>query len=375
MSLFAPARPTPGTLVSFRAGKMMYDGIHVTPDIRKGTLTLFQEPGTGLIHLTWKERTASAPEEDLMIFPQDAKFSKVEKCTTGRVFLLEFEATKKRHFFWSQEPKDDKDNEYVQKINEFINNPPTPGAEHAGIDVTGGASSGSSAPSSAPAGGASTAVAGAAPALGSNVQLSELQSILRGLGMPQPEGGAAPATAAQAQAGLNLAALLAAQQQAASGPDLADVLAPEALVPYLSDERVRAALIPLLPEELRTAGELPQSTRSPQFRQTLDAMSRVLQSPQGGDFMTSLGLNPVHAIHGVEGFVRAVQERAEREQQGSAAAPATPATPAAAPAAEAKKEEGAPAKAEDAGKKDEGQGDKKQDGEGGSGGSAMDTSQ
>lgn len=59
----------------------------------------------------------------MIIFPDDAEFLKVPQCTTGRVFVLKFKTSPRRLFFWSQEAKDDKDDEYVFKINEYINNP------------------------------------------------------------------------------------------------------------------------------------------------------------------------------------------------------------------------------------------------------------
>lgn len=37
--------------------------------------------------------------------------------------MLKFKANERRLFFWSQESKSDKDDEYVTKINEYINNP------------------------------------------------------------------------------------------------------------------------------------------------------------------------------------------------------------------------------------------------------------
>lgn len=45
----------------------------------------------------------------------------------GRVFLLEFTSSGKKLFFWAQEPKEEKDDEFVTKVNQFINNPPAEG--------------------------------------------------------------------------------------------------------------------------------------------------------------------------------------------------------------------------------------------------------
>jgi 26S proteasome regulatory subunit N13 len=43
---------------------------------------------------------------------------------SSRVFLLEFKDTSRKLFFWMQEPKDDKDEDFLTKINQYINNPP-----------------------------------------------------------------------------------------------------------------------------------------------------------------------------------------------------------------------------------------------------------
>ncbi|OTF74139.1 proteasomal ubiquitin receptor ADRM1-like protein, partial [Euroglyphus maynei] len=75
------------------------------------------------MHFCWKDRTSGQLEDDLIMFPDDAEFLKVPQCTTGRVFVLKFKTSSRRLFFWSQEPKDDKDDEIVSKINEYINNP------------------------------------------------------------------------------------------------------------------------------------------------------------------------------------------------------------------------------------------------------------
>jgi hypothetical protein len=47
----------------------------------------------------------------------------VPQCTTGRVIVLDFKSSGEKLFFWIQEPKTDKDAEYVQKLNEYMSNP------------------------------------------------------------------------------------------------------------------------------------------------------------------------------------------------------------------------------------------------------------
>ncbi|CAH2303156.1 proteasomal ubiquitin receptor ADRM1 isoform X1 [Pelobates cultripes] len=114
-------------LVEFRAGKMSLKGSTVTPDKRKG-LVYIQQTDDSLIHFCWKDRTSGNVDDDLIIFPDDCEFKKVTQCTTGRVFVLKFKAGSKRLFFWMQEPKTDKDEENCRKVNEYLNNPPMPGA-------------------------------------------------------------------------------------------------------------------------------------------------------------------------------------------------------------------------------------------------------
>ncbi|KAM6982135.1 proteasomal ubiquitin receptor ADRM1 isoform 1-T1 [Tautogolabrus adspersus] len=118
-------------LVEFRAGKMTLKGNVVTPDKRKGTVYI-QQSDDSLIHFCWKDRTSGNVDDDLIIFPDDCEFKRVNQCTTGRVYVLKFKAGSKRLFFWMQEPKTDKDEENCRKVNEFLNNPPIPGAPGSG---------------------------------------------------------------------------------------------------------------------------------------------------------------------------------------------------------------------------------------------------
>ncbi|XP_061909390.1 proteasomal ubiquitin receptor ADRM1-like [Entelurus aequoreus] len=118
-------------LVEFRAGKMTMKGSTVTPDKRKGQVYV-QQTDDSLIHFCWKDRTTGNVDDDLIIFPDDCEFKRVNQCTTGRVYVLKFKAGSKRLFFWMQEPKTDKDEEHCRKVNEYLNNPPIPGALGSG---------------------------------------------------------------------------------------------------------------------------------------------------------------------------------------------------------------------------------------------------
>lgn len=118
-------------LVEFRAGKMSLKGNTVTPDKRKG-LVYVQQSDDSLVHFCWKDRTTGNVDDDLIIFPDDCEFKRVNQCTTGRVYVLKFKAGSKRLFFWMQEPKTDKDEEFCRKVNEYLNNPPIPGAGGSG---------------------------------------------------------------------------------------------------------------------------------------------------------------------------------------------------------------------------------------------------
>lgn len=123
-------------LVEFRAGKMTRKGNMVHPDKRKGTVYVHQSEDS-LMHFCWKDRTTGAVEDDLIIFPDDAEFKKVTQCTTGRVYVLKFKSSSRRCFYWMQEPKEEKDDELVRKVNEYLNNPPVPGSGRGG--TSGGA--------------------------------------------------------------------------------------------------------------------------------------------------------------------------------------------------------------------------------------------
>ena len=94
-----------------------------------------------LMHLCWKDRASNSPEDDLVIFPDEIEFKKVTQNTTGksekenskefyiknyfsivgRVYILKWRSHSRKLFFWMQEPKEDKDEEFCAKINDLVN--------------------------------------------------------------------------------------------------------------------------------------------------------------------------------------------------------------------------------------------------------------
>uniref|UniRef100_A0A673MMA6 Proteasomal ubiquitin receptor ADRM1-like n=1 Tax=Sinocyclocheilus rhinocerous TaxID=307959 RepID=A0A673MMA6_9TELE len=342
-------------LVEFRAGKMTLKGSTVTPDKRKGLLYI-QQTDDSLIHFCWKDRSTGNAEDDLIIFPDDCEFKKVNQCTTGRVFVLKFKAGSKRLFFWLQEPKTDKDEEYCRKVNEYLNNPPIPGTLGSGgsssheLSALGGISEvflsnalipflnthlkaevcglgalagpglasllGSGVPatssSSSSSRSQSTAITPSSTSAPTRLGSSQVpttpmtpSATVAASPAADPSTPAGPALSAGATSPSqpiqlsDLQSILATMNVPTAGQvDLASVLTPEVMAPILANAEVQQRLLPYLP-----SGEsLPQSTEelqntltSPQFQQAMSMFSSALASGQLGPLMNQFGL-PTEAV-------------------------------------------------------------------------------
>jgi hypothetical protein len=117
------------TLLSFRAGKMNRENNTsntVIPDLRKGYIQLVNEDD--LLHFQWKERSSVTAEDDLIVFPDDAKFVHVPE-SNARVYMLKFESSTAKHLFWMQDGKSDRDDWNVERIAALIADPMAPAAE------------------------------------------------------------------------------------------------------------------------------------------------------------------------------------------------------------------------------------------------------
>jgi len=286
--------------VEFKAGKCAVgsNGTTVTPDKRKGLVQLFQASDS-LMHLTWKDRTTGQIEDDLIIFPEDAALKKLKQIP--RVLLLEFKSSSRKLFFWIQESSADKDDEYISKVNDNINNPPNPDQPQAPALVAPSLRSGT--PSQQPA---------RAPGLGAGL---DLESMLASMGVPRSSvssmlsGASAPSSSQPPQS--QSQPRPTPQNAPAATPTLQQIINAEAILPILSSPQVQSELLPYLPEGRRTPEELHQILRSPQFQQSMESFSSALQSGQLGELLRQFGLDST----GVEGFLRALQRQVERQQQ------------------------------------------------------------
>ncbi|CAG8454266.1 14496_t:CDS:10 [Funneliformis mosseae] len=329
-SLFPTPVPRRKYPVEFKAGKLKREegSNWLKADERKGLIYMDQGEDQ-LMHFFWKDRKANTVEDDFILFPDEAEFIRVDQCTTGRVYILNFKSSSRKLFYWMQDAKDEKDEENVAKLNRLINDPQGGLAESRQQNNAGQLGS---------------------PFrnmddLGFGVDQEQLLQLLQGGlgGLPitstTPASEPQSATAATSEAGSgaqtteqntgftpeqleqlgSLRNVLPSIQNPEGGtrPDvnLQDVLSPNAIGPLLNNPEISSALFPHLPSNIeRSPEELSAVVNSPQFAQALQSLSMALQSGQLGPLLTQLGLDP-SAGNGVEAFLRAVQEQAGRRQR------------------------------------------------------------
>ncbi|OAD02977.1 hypothetical protein MUCCIDRAFT_73414 [Mucor lusitanicus CBS 277.49] len=276
MNLFQTT-PAETHLVQFNAGKCIVDGTWIKPDTRKG------QGEDRLLHLYWKERkTQSVAEDDLIIFPDEAEFRQITQCTTGRVYLLQFKTSNERHFYWMQSKNDEKDKEVVERVNELIRDP----------DANMNAASDLDEPSSH----------------------AELMRLLNGVESQDPN--ITPENLLQFLNSMNgtKAHVLISEIEASAPIALSDILTTQSITPLLNDPEMCASLFPFLPEESeRSAEEVRQVVKSPQFSQALQSLSAALQTGQLGPLLSQLGLDP-SAGNSVESFLIAIGEQAKQKK-------------------------------------------------------------
>ncbi|KAI5805967.1 proteasome complex subunit Rpn13 ubiquitin receptor-domain-containing protein [Geopyxis carbonaria] len=302
--------PPTQPIISIKAGKCNVDGTTVMPVPEPGLLYVYLHPEEELHHFCWKPRSATEPEDDLLVIPGDARFVKYEPATSGRIFVLKFSSSSKRQFYWLQAPSENSDNpgfwserdeSWGRRINKILQ-----GEEDDGGDEE----------------------MGDAPVQSGDIEQEGDQSRRGGA-----DGGRAPAPT------FDIASLISQitvpgqqkqQQLAPQGPTMSlhDLLTPSATIASLENASadVIDSLISNLPPAL-----VPKDASSAQKKATI---IKVLQSPQFTQANVSLtvalregGLRGVAdslrvpIIPGEEGagvdqvelFVKGVKREAEKE--------------------------------------------------------------
>ncbi|KAL3082988.1 hypothetical protein niasHS_010790 [Heterodera schachtii] len=135
--MFANSRGQPttgiaaGHLFEFKAGRTLIE-LGSSADKRRavanpdpGLIYIKHSQDDQLLHLCWLNRKRNETELDLIIFPGETEFKRINECKSARVFMLKFKNSEERHLFWLQEQDDGKkDDEICRKMNEFLSNAP-----------------------------------------------------------------------------------------------------------------------------------------------------------------------------------------------------------------------------------------------------------
>ena len=303
-------------------------GTTVTADPRRGTIK-FIRGDDSLLHLQWTQRPNGElePTNDLILFPGDAVWESVPECTTGRVFLLRFQSSNARRFFWMQEPDASKDAEFTKKINDHIAGTTDEDGDDDG-DANSGDADGDTEMEDA------SGQSGDAPASGDNSGSGPSGSASGDApndaeAAPAPSSSAASSSsdASAAEAAMQgqfanlspeqqmyLAAAMQRAQSVQSSTLLLNTLDADRLLPVLeADEQLASSLFEYLPEGQQNMDGLRRNLRSPQLRQTLARMGHVLSGEQAATVFLSFGVQPA-GRGDTAALLDALQEKADKSK-------------------------------------------------------------
>ncbi|EJD41309.1 adhesion regulating molecule [Auricularia subglabra TFB-10046 SS5] len=257
--------------IAFKAGRLTRrEGSNwVDPQPEKGVV-LVSPSDEGLIQWQWKNRTTDAVDEDLLIFPTDTTFSKVEQSQGGRVYVLAFASSNQKHFYWLQDASTARDDQIVSNVNGILEDPSFRPTWRAVASSSSGAAAGSSS--------------------NRDDTLRRLREILTSGGT---RGSMPP-------------------QLAAPSLSLADVLTPANLAPVFADASLAQSLFPHLPRPVpHTPEALQQVVSSAQFQSAVRELDRALRTGLLADLVRGLGL-PASAGESAEAFINAIAEQSRR---------------------------------------------------------------
>ncbi|CAO3683071.1 unnamed protein product [Rhizopus stolonifer] len=222
-----------------------------------------------LLHFYWKERKHNVePEDDFIIFPEEAELVRVDQCTTGRVFVLKFKSSSQKQFYWMQSKSDEKDEELVRKVNQTINDPSS-ASDQSGFE---------------------------------NSAQSDFMQMLSGGGQGDIEMSQENLLQFIENAGLSsLSSSLPRQQHISSSAwehlkeildgtsveehvslDIGDALNADAVNTIMADVDIRSALFPFvsISDTKRTSEQVEQLVQEQQFQNRLQAINKAIEQDQ-----------------------------------------------------------------------------------------------
>ncbi|KRF97503.1 uncharacterized protein Dwil_GK28173 [Drosophila willistoni] len=110
-------------LIEYKAGRMIMVGKRIEPEERRGLIFLRRYMEDNQIHFCWLDRKTGHIEIDVVAKPGLLQFRRIEQCKTGRVYVLRFQESTRRLFFWLQEPQHENDEEFCIQLNEYLLGP------------------------------------------------------------------------------------------------------------------------------------------------------------------------------------------------------------------------------------------------------------
>ncbi|KAK9493923.1 proteasome complex subunit Rpn13 ubiquitin receptor-domain-containing protein [Lipomyces doorenjongii] len=307
------------TLLTFKAGRVDFNppSKHLKPLPQKGKITVSRsnDEDAPLLSFVWEPRGSSKNDpsverDELMIFPGEAEWLPVSQCKTGRVYVLKFNSSSQRSFFWLQDPPaGDKldeisgaDLKIATRINTLLED-----VFADEVDITQDANE-----SAAPNGDDVEMADSASPSNNTTTQTPNLTNLLRSIVIPSGESGSATNSA---------------DIPASSTPilNITDAITPSQIVSYASSldesDPKLTNLYNLLPSEIpHNKYELLRVLQSPQFLQGLNSLSSTLHSSEGYNVgrLVSQELGMPYRGEGIEGFLRGVLAALDEEQHPDA---------------------------------------------------------
>lgn len=328
-------------LVSFKAGKVKLvekpdsSSYQCEADPARGEVRLIWNSSDRKVQWQWYDRRNKKVVDKYYITEPGSTFERIDlshskKHKNDRIYLWTKtkpgdKSTYDYDMYWMQDINDEKDDEIVAQVNQYLADPDSAAPEGTTTNITTTSTDGMATPTNRMMATATVATGTSVNSSTSASQVDALSSILENLGMP-PAGadgdgvgvayasgaGGNGSTSSGGTKRLTLADLQGAMagiqastanqwSQEAPGPALNELVTSDAVTAILeSDESVKQRLIALLPEGQQTPENLAENLRSPQVQATLRTLTQaLLPDPDTGDLsgyasvIANFNLNPV----------------------------------------------------------------------------------